>query len=131
MAIGDILNEEIERVAKIVVDSVFRVHSTLGPGLLESVYENCLCLELQSRGLNVERQVVVPIIYLGNRIEPGLRLDVLVEGKIIIEVKSVESMHPIFQSQLITYLKLAQKRLGFLVNFNVPLIKDGIKRVIL
>ena len=125
------LDSETERIASIIVDSIFRVHSTLGPGLLESVYEHCLCLELEARGLRVQRQVNVPIIYLGKTVEPGLRLDLLVENSVIIETKSVEKMHPVFRAQMITYLKLSKKRLGFLVNFNVEYIKEGIKRVIL
>jgi GxxExxY protein len=124
------LDPETERIAKVVVDSIFKVHSELGPGLLESVYEHCLCLELESRGLRVRRQVNVPIVYLGKTIEPGLRVDLLVEEIIIIETKSVETMHPVFRAQMITYLKLAKKRLGFLVNFNVEYIKEGLKRVV-
>jgi GxxExxY protein len=118
------LDSETERIAAIVVDSIFRVHSTLGPGLLESVYEHCLCLELDSRGLRVLRQVNVPIVYMGKAIEPGLRLDLLVEDCIIIETKSVDIMHPIYRAQILTYLKLSKKRLGFLVNFNVEYIKE-------
>jgi GxxExxY protein len=125
------LDSETERIASIIVDSIFRVHTTLGPGLLESVYEDCLCLELEARGLRVQRQVNVPIIYLGKTVEPGLRLDLLVENSVIIETKSVEKMDPVFRAQMITYLKLSKKRLGFLVNFNVEYIKEGIKRVIL
>ncbi|HVT82541.1 MAG TPA: GxxExxY protein [Phycisphaerae bacterium] len=124
------LDPETERIAKIVVDAIFKVHSELGPGLLESIYERCLCLELESRGLRVQQQVIVPVVYLGRTIEPGLRLDLLVEEKIIIETKSVETMHPVFRAQMITYLKLSKKRLGFLVNFNVEYIKDGLKRVV-
>jgi GxxExxY protein len=125
------LDSDTERVAAVIVDSIFRVHSTLGPGLLESVYEHCLCLELECRGLRVRRQVNVPVIYLGKTIEPGLRLDLLVEESIIVETKSVEHMNPVFRAQMITYLKLSQKRLGFLVNFNVEYVKEGIKRVVL
>ena len=131
MPLGDVLDAETERIAKIIVDSAYRVHSALGPGLLESVYEHCLVVELVARGLKVERQVVVPIIYRDTQIEPGLRLDLLVEGKIVIENKSVEKIIPLHESQIITYLKLSNKRLGFLVNFNVVYIKDGIKRIIL
>ena len=130
MAIGDVLDPETERIATAIVDSTFKVHTELGAGLLESIYERCLCLELESRGLKVQRQVHVPIVYLGQSIEQGLRLDLLVEENVIVEVKAVETMHQVFRSQLITYLKLAKKRLGFLVNFNVPLIKDGIQRFI-
>jgi len=131
MPLGDVLDAEIERIAKIIVDSAYRVHSALGPGLLESVYEHCLVVELMARGLKVERQVIVPIIYRDTRIEQGLRLDLLVEGKIVIENKSVEKLISLHESQIITYLKLANKRLGFLINFNVDYIKNGIKRIIL
>ena len=125
------LDPETERIAKIVVDAIFKVHSELGPGLLESIYERCLCLELESRGLRVKQQVNVPIIHLGKTIEPGLRLDLLVEEAIIVETKLVETMHPVsFRAQMITYLKLSKKRLGFLVNFNVEYIKEGLKRVV-
>jgi len=130
MGYGGVLDEGTERIAKQVVDAIFRVHMNLGAGLIESVYVQCLVLELQSRGLKVQREVQVPIFYLDQRIEPGLRLDLLVEEKIIIEAKSVETMHPVFFSKTKTYLKLSGKRLGFLVNFNVPLIKDGITRMI-
>jgi GxxExxY protein len=131
MGFGEVLDEETERIATAIVDSIFRVHSSLGAGLLESIYVNCLILELQSKGLKVQREVHVPIVYLGHTIPPGLRIDILVEDKIIVEVKSVEALHPIFTSQVKTYLKLTGKRLGILVNFNVTLIKDGIKRIIL
>ncbi|MEA3407332.1 MAG: GxxExxY protein [Chloroflexota bacterium] len=122
---------EEERVAKGIVDAAFAVHKALGPGLLENVYEVCFCHELTKRGLSYGRQVVVPIVYDGITFDEGLRLDVLVEDVIICELKAVETMHPVFTAQLLTYLKLAEKRLGFLINFNVPLIKRGIKRVIL
>lgn len=120
-----------ERIAKAIVDAAYAVHSALGPGLLESVYEVCLCHELAKRGLSYCRQVVMPIVYDGITFDEGLRLDVLVEDMVICELKAVEDMHPIFAAQLLTYLKLTGKRLGFLINFNVPLIKHGIKRMIL
>jgi GxxExxY protein len=107
------------------------VHSALGPGLLENVYEVCLCHELTKRGLSFRRQIVVPIVYDGISFEEGLRLDLLVENLVVCELKAVESANPVFRAQLLTYLKLTGKRLGFLVNFNVPLIKNGLKRVIL
>ena len=122
---------EEERVAKAIVDAAYTVHKALGPGLLESVYEACFCHELGKRGLSYKRQVVVPIVYDGLTFDEGLRLDVLVEDLIICELKAVETMHPVFKAQILTYLKLTGKRLGFLINFNVPLIKDGIQRVIL
>jgi GxxExxY protein len=131
MGYGDILDAATEKVASIVVDAIFRLHSTLGPGLLECVHVHCLVLELESRGLSVQREVAVPIVYMGRSIAPGLRRDMLVENQIVVEAKAAETMHPIYASQTKTYLKLSGKRLGILVNFNVPLIKDGIKRIIL
>jgi len=131
MGFGDVLDEETERIATVIVDAIFRVHSTLGPGLLESIYKRCLILELESRGLKVQPEVKVPIEYLSNIIEPGLRLDLLVEDRIIVESKAVETMHPVFKYQTKTYLKLTGKRLAILTNFNVPLIKDAIWRIIL
>jgi GxxExxY protein len=120
---------QIDRIAKEVVDAAFKVHSNLGPGLLESAYEACLAHELTKRGYRVERQKAQPVIYEGLEIEVGYRLDLLVEDLIIIELKAVEQLAPIHQAQLLTYLKLSSKQLGFLVNFNVPLIKDGIRRI--
>ena len=125
------ISDEEERIAKDIVASAYTVHITLGPGLLESVYEVCFCHELSKRGRSYRRQVVVPIVYDGITFDAGLRLDVLVEELVICELKAVETMHPVFLAQLLTQLKLTQKRLGFLINFNVPLIKQGIKRVIL
>lgn len=123
--------EELDALARIVVDAAFKVHKTLGPGLLESVYELCLAHELTKRGVEVARQVPVPILYDGERLEAGLRLDLLVGRAIVVEVKAVEKDLPVFKAQLLTYLKLTGKRLGFLINFNVPIIKDGIRRLAL
>jgi GxxExxY protein len=124
------LSSDLERIATQIVDAAYKIHKKLGPGLLESVYEACLVYELQRRGLRVDRQVPVDIVYEELRIEAGLRLDLLVEGEVIIEIKAVEKMNEIFAAQLISYLKLTGKRLGFLINFNVPLIKDGIQRIV-
>lgn len=124
------LDAVTEDIATAVVDSAFRVHSTLGPGLLETVYGVCLAQELKGLGYRVERQVPVPIEYKDLQFEEGFRIDLLVENCILIELKAVTEMHPVYQAQLMTYLKLTKKRLGFLINFNVPLIKDGIKRII-
>ena len=121
----------LERIASDTIDAVYKVHKSLGPGLLESVYEKRLAYELSKRGLSVETQVPMPVVYEEVRLDAGLRLDMLVEGKLILELKSVEIMHPVFEAQLLTYLKLTGRRLGFLINFNVPLIKDGIKRMVL
>jgi GxxExxY protein len=125
------ISDKKERIAKAVVDAAYTVHSTPGPGLLENVYEVCFCHELAKRGLSYRRQVAVPIVYDGITFDEGLRLDVLVEEMAICELKAVEVMHPVFMAQLLTQLKLTGKRLGFLINFNVPLIKQGIKRVVL
>ncbi|MGB9777353.1 MAG: GxxExxY protein [Anaerolineae bacterium] len=125
------LSEREEQIARAIVDAAYAVHSALGPGLLESIYEVCFCHELGKRGLSYRRQVVVPITYDGLVFEEGLRLDVLVEEAVVCEIKAVEVMHPVFMAQLLTYLKLTGKRLGFLINFNVPIIKQGIKRVVL
>lgn len=128
--IGDVLDSQTEAIATQVMDGIYAVHRELGPGLLECVYEEALCFELASRNLKVVRQAHVPIAYRGTRLKGDLRLDILVEDSIIIEVKSVDRMDPVFESQLHTYLKLTAVRLGFLVNFNVRLIKEGVKRVI-
>jgi GxxExxY protein len=122
---------ETNRVASQVVDAAFRVHSTLGPGLLEAVYAACLVHELAKRGLKVGRHVTVPIVYDGTRLETGLALDMLVEDGVVVELKAVAELLPVHEAQLVTYLKISRKRLGLLVNFNVPRIKDGIGRMAL
>jgi GxxExxY protein len=124
------LTSATEMVASEVVAAAFEVHKALGPGLLESVYEACLAYELRDRGLGVETQVVRPVVYKGVQLESALRLDMLVEDLVIVEVKAVEQENPVHWAQVLSYLRLAGLRLGFLVNFNVPLIKDGIKRLI-
>jgi GxxExxY protein len=121
---------EHDRVARQIVDSAFAVHTTLGPGLLESVYEQCLATELRIRDLSVERQVALPIVYRNTRIEAGLRMDMVVEGLVIVEAKAVETILPIHEAQLLTYLKLSGLQLGLLINFNVTLIKNGIRRLV-
>ena len=125
------LSEREESIAQKIVDSAYTVHKKLGPGLLERVYEVCFCHELSKRGLKYQRQVDIPVVYDGIVFDEGLRLDVLVEELIICELKAVEEMNPVWEAQILSHLKLSGKRLGFLINFNVPLIKDGIKRVIL
>lgn len=120
-----------ERVAKEIVDSAYKVHTALGPGLIESVYEACMCHELKKRGVAFAKQVSLPIVYDGRRLESGLRLDLLVDNTVVVELKAVEQMLPVFEAQLLSYLKLTNLRLGFLINFNVPLIKQGIKRIII
>ena len=109
--------------------AIFNVYNVLGPGLLESVYEEALCFELEQRGLKVERQVEVPIQYKGNELKTPLRLDLLIENQIIVELKSVEEMKPVFAKQLLTYLRLLDKRVGLLVNFSSNNIREGIKRI--
>jgi GxxExxY protein len=122
---------EVEQAARVTTDAAFKVHKTLGPGLLESVYEACLAHELRQCGIHVETQIALPVIYEGLRLEAGLRLDMLVANQLIVELKAVEKMNSLFEAQLLTYLKLTGRRLGLLINFNVPLIKHGIKRIIL
>ncbi len=117
------------QIATQIVDACYKIHTTLGPGLLESAYEIVLFHELRKRGLKVERQVSVPILYDGVRIEEGFRADLIVENLVIVELKSVEELARVHGKQLLTYLRLADKRLGLLVNFGAELIKDGIKRV--
>ena len=117
-----------ERIATAIVDAAIKVHSVLGPGLLESVYEACMVYELRSRGHQIETQVVLPIHYEEMKVESGLRLALRVDGLAIVELKAVEKVLPVHEAQLLTYLKLAGLRLGLLLNFNVPLMKDGIQR---
>lgn len=126
-----LLSEREEAIAQKIVDAAYAVHKKLGPGLLEKVYEVCFCHELSKRGLKYQRQVDIPIIYDGMVFDEGLRLDVLVEDLIICELKAVEEMNPVREAQILSHLKLAVKRLGFPINFNVPVIKDRIKRIIL
>ncbi len=120
----------VEKIASAIVDSGLKAHKTLGAGLLESVYENCLVHELRKRGLDPRQQVNQPIVYDAVELQAGLRIDLLVNGVIVVETKSVEALLPVHQSQLLTYLKLSGCRLGFLMNFNVPLFKDGLRRLI-
>jgi GxxExxY protein len=124
------ISVEVEQVGKAVLNAAYRVHTALGPGLLESVYEACLAYEIQESGLLVETQVAVPVIYKSIRLEDGLRLDLLVEKCVIIEIKAVETMNPIYEAQLLTYLRLTGVRLGFLINFTVPHLKNGIERMV-
>lgn len=117
-------------IAKIVVDAAYQVHVVLGPGLLESVYEIALCHEVRKRGLLVKRQVPVSIEYDGVTFDEGFRVDLYVEGKVIVELKSVEKVMPVHKKQTLTYIRLTDTRLGLLINFGAPLIKDGISRVV-
>ena len=122
---------EEEAIGKKILDAAYTVHSSLGPGLLESVYEACTAYEARQQGLSVETQVVVPVKYQTVFIDTGLRLDLWVEKLVIVEFKSVETMHPLYEAQLLTYLKITGCRLGYLINFNVKHLKEGIKRMVL
>jgi len=121
---------DIEEIASIVIDCAFQLHKDLGPGLLESVYEVILAKIISERGLKVERQVAVPVFYQGIEFNEGFRLDLLVEDNLIVELKSVETIHPVHPKQLLTYLRLMNLSLGLLINFGAPLLKDGLKRVV-
>ena len=123
--------EETNEVASKIVDAAFAVHTKLGPGLLEGVYEVCLLHELKTRGLKAERQVLLPVVYDDLRLDAGLRLDLIVESRVVVELKTVEALLPIHKAQVLTYLKLSGYRLGLLVNFNSVLIKQGIQRIAL
>ncbi|MBI4968381.1 MAG: GxxExxY protein [Rhodospirillales bacterium] len=117
-------------ISRIVVDRAIKVHSALGPGLLESAYEACLAFELDRAGLGVKRQVVLPLLYESIQIEAGFRVDLLIEDKVVLEVKAVEKIHPVHLTQLLTYLRLGGYKLGFVLNFHCLRMKDGIKRVV-
>ena len=125
------LSDREEEIGEKVVDSAYIIHKMLGAGLLEKVYEVCFCHELSKRGLSYKRQIDVPIVYDGITFDEGLRLDVFIEDLVICELKAVDETNPVWEAQLLSHLKLMKKRLGFLINFNVPVIKDGIKRIIL
>lgn len=125
------LTEAEERAGKAIVDSAYTVHKNLGPGLLEKVYEVCFVHELRKRGIEAERQIDIPIEYDGIVFDEGLRLDVLVENIAICELKAVDQVNPVWQAQVLSHLKLTNIRLGYLINFNVPIIKQGIQRFIL
>jgi GxxExxY protein len=119
-----------EAVARRVVDAAFQVHRALGPGLLESVYQTCLCHELATQGVGHRSQVALPINYKGLVIDGGLRIDLLAADLVIVEIKAIEQILPVHRAQLLTYLKLADLRLGLLINFNVPVIRGGIRRIV-
>lgn len=122
--------EGLDQLAKSIVDVCFTVHKEMGPGLLESVYELCVMKELALRQIPAQNQVSIPLMYKGFELSKDFRIDVLVANEIILELKSVDAILPVHKAQIISYLKLADKRLGFLINFNVALIKDGIQRVV-
>jgi GxxExxY protein len=125
------LNEYREWLGKEIVDIAYHMHLALGPGLLESVYERVFCYELERREIQFESQKKISIIYEGIEFSEGLRLDLIVDDLIIVELKAQENFHPVWQAQLLSYLKLTDKKLGFIINFSVPLIKDGIKRMVI
>lgn len=120
-----------EDLTKIIIGCAIDVHKELGPGLLESAYEECLYYELIKSGLKIERQKAIPIIYKDIKLDCGYRADLIVDEKVLIELKTVETFNPVHEAQILTYLKFAEKRLGLLINFNVLRLKDGIKRYIL
>ena len=117
-------------LSKVVVDSCFKIHKILGPGLFESVYEEVLFYELEKRNLKCKRQVKIPVVYQNIKMDAGFKADILVEDKVIIEIKSVDNIIPLHKKQVLTYLKLSGIKLGLLVNFNVELIKNGITRIV-
>jgi GxxExxY protein len=117
-------------ISKIIVNCAFNIHSSLGPGLLESVYEELLAFELTDYGLLVERQKPIPVLYKNTKMEIGFRADLIIEHKVIIEIKSVEAIAPLHQKQLLTYLRITGNKLGLLINFNSALIKNGIQRIV-
>ena len=125
------VSDSDNKIGREIYDIAFKLHRSLGLGLLESIYEKCFCYELERRGVFYQRQANVPIVYEGLRIEDGLRVDILVAKSVIIELKAQENYHSVWEAQLLSYLKLTGLRLGYLINFHVPLIKDGIKRMIL
>jgi GxxExxY protein len=125
------LTDEEERIGKAVVNAAYEVHKELGPGLLERVYEVCFCHVLLEKGFDVKRQIDIPITFKGLYFDEGLRLDVLVNDLVICELKALDMVNPVWEAQLLSHLNLTDNRLGYLINFNVPLIKDGIKRIIL
>lgn len=122
--------EHYDFLSKEILDSSITVHKEMGPGLLEAVYQHCLVKELRMRNITVETMVPIPLVYKGHVLNKDYVMDILVENEIIIELKSIESFLPVHEAQIISYLKLANKRLGFLINFNVPLLKNGFKRFV-
>ena len=113
-----------------VIGAAIEIHKALGPGLLESVYEECMCMELELKGIPYEKQKELPVEYKGSKLDCGYRLDIVVDGKLIVELKACEGLQPIHDAQLLTYLKLTGIKVGLLINFNVPILKEGIKRIV-
>jgi GxxExxY protein len=124
------LSAREEEIGKTIVDCSYKIHSSLGPGLLEKIYEICLCHELRKCNLEVKRQIDIPIQYDGLVFDEGLRLDILVEDLVICEIKAVDEVNPVWNAQVLSHLRLTNRRLGYLINFNVEKVKEGIKRII-
>jgi GxxExxY protein len=124
------MTAELDLLTNTIIGAAIAVHRELGPGLLESAYEACLAFELTERGAGVERQKPLPVIYRGVHLDCGYRLDLLIENKVILELKTVDKLQPIHDAQLLSYLKMAQKKVGLLINFNCLRVKDGIKRIV-
>ena len=122
---------DVERIGKVVLNAAYKVHTTLGPGLIESVYQTSMKHVIEKSGVLVKTDVKLPIIFEGTKLDSGLQLDMLVDKSVIVELKSVERMNLLYEKQVVTYLRLSHLRLGFLINFNVPYLKDGIKRVVI
>lgn len=122
---------DVERIGKVVLNAAYKVHTTLGPGLLESVYQTSMKHVIEKSGVLVKTDVKLPIIFDGTKLDSGLQLDMLVDKSVIVELKSVERMNMLYEKQLLTYLRLSRLRLGFLINFNVAYLKDGIKRLVI
>ncbi len=122
--------EELNELSYKVVGAAIEVHRAMGPGLLESIYEDCMIAELKLRGIKTQCQVRVPLVYKGQELHSDYLIDLLIEEEIILELKAVTDLHPVFEAQTISYLKLAEKKLGFLLNFHVPIMKNGIKRFV-
>lgn len=122
--------EFLDRITEKIIGCAIEVHKGLGPGLLESAYEECLCYELEQRGLKFERQVSLPVVYKDVKLDCGYRMDIVIENSIIVEVKAVENLIPVHDAQLLSYLKLYNKKVGLLMNFHVPILKKGLKRIV-
>lgn len=120
----------VNQITGAIVNSAMKVHSVLGPGLLESAYQACLAHELRNRGLDVATEVALPVVYEGHKLEVGYRIDLVVESRVVVEVKSVDALHPIYQAQLLSYMRLSKIPIGLLINFNVLHLLDGIKRMV-
>jgi len=121
---------EINKITEVIIGCAIEVHKALGPGLLESAYEECLFFELEKAGMNVERQKPVPVVYKEIKLELGYRIDLLVENSVVVELKTVDAFNPVHEAQVLTYLKFSNKQIGLLINFNVTVLKNGIKRYI-